>query len=222
MKKFFAFIIAVCCLVCILPACKSQSMLIDRVSQLRLDIFSGKSEHFLVKAWYGFTETPFDNDGNVKERVYQLTFSMPNLDVSNSTYTVNMEHNKKTYSQTFSVNPVTSAVNAVLNVSDFNLKEFIVTIKCDSFSQDVTLKSILPDNTLSYQNALSCLEKNQKTLIDSYYDQNGNFTAEIHLRVLLKDDKPYYYVGLASANGNLKAFLLDGITGEVLAIREIF
>ena len=42
------------------------------------------------------------------------------------------------------------------------------------------------------------------------------------VKVIVKDDKPYWYVGIASGGGNLKALLIDGFSGEVLAIREIF
>ena len=42
------------------------------------------------------------------------------------------------------------------------------------------------------------------------------------MRVIVKDQLPYWYVGFASGNEQLKALLVDGINGEVLAIREIF
>ena len=53
-------------------------------------------------------------------------------------------------------------------------------------------------------------------------DQDGNFNAELYMRVIVKDQLPYWYVGFASGNEQLKALLVDGINGEVLAIREIF
>ena len=83
------------------------------------------------------------------------------------------------------------------------------------------MKSTLPKNTISYTKALTCLQKSQAELLKTYYDSNGNFNAEITLRVLVKDSHPYWYVGLSNANGT-KALLLDGLTGKVLAVKDIF
>ena len=42
------------------------------------------------------------------------------------------------------------------------------------------------------------------------------------MRIFVKNDSPYWYVGIASGNGKLKALLIDGASGELLAAREIF
>ena len=107
-------------------------------------------------------------------------------------------------------------------MENFSEKEFTVTVFGNGKSEAVTLTSILPKNTISYQKALDCLYDEQKELIEFYQDKNGSFNAEINVRILVKNDKPYYYVGIASGNEKLKALLIDGISGKVLAIREIF
>ena len=57
--------------------------------------------------------------------------------------------------------------------------------------------------------------------LKNYCDEKGNFNAEIALRVLVKDNHPYWYVGLSNTSGT-KALLLDGFSGEVLAVKDIF
>ena len=83
------------------------------------------------------------------------------------------------------------------------------------------MKSILPENTLTVSQALQSLSEKQNQLIGNYTDENGTFNGEIHARILVKNDHPYWYVGLVNKDKNLKALLIDGINGEVLAIREI-
>ena len=58
-------------------------------------------------------------------------------------------------------------------------------------------------------------------MINGFYDQNNNLNLEIHARITVKDNAPYWYVGLNTKNG-LKALLVDGTSGKILAIREIY
>ena len=89
-------------------------------------------------------------------------------------------------------------------------------------TETVTMTSIIPDKTISYSTALNHLVQKQQSLVAHYTTDDGVFTAEIYARILVNDGAPYWYIGIASGNNNLKALLVDGITGEILAIREIF
>ena len=205
-----------------LCSCANINPLYDKVSELRSDLFLGEGEHFSLSACYGFKETPFLNDTLVNEKIYYLSFKLKGQPTDNSTKKISMEHDKKLYQAEFKLNPVTHTVVATFEVEGFNLKEFSVTISADSLTEKITLRSILPENTLDYKSALDFLYKDQPTLIEKYSDSNGNFNAEIYARVIVKENAPYWYIGIATGNDNLKALLIDGFTGELLAIREIF
>ena len=97
-----------------------------------------------------------------------------------------------------------------------------MSILSGSAPEVITLKSILPKNTIDYKKALDFLYKDQQNLIKAFCDESGAFNAEIYARIVVKNDKPFWYVGIASGNGNLKALLVDGFSGKTLAIREIF
>ncbi len=222
MKKICIAICFLCLVSFALPACKTQSTLLNYVSELRSDVFFGQNDNYSVKASYGFKETPFDNDAKVSKKVYQLNFVLLDMQSDQATFSVTFNFKDKECNALFKLNPVSHALTATVNVEDFDLKTFEVIIRRDSNSQTVTLNSLLPADTISPVQALECLEKTQKPLIDAYRSSDGGFNAEIYLRVLVKDQKAYYYVGFASGNQNLKALLLDGKTGKVLAIREIF
>ena len=40
-------------------------------------------------------------------------------------------------------------------------------------------------------------------------------------KLIVEKEKPYYYIGIATSK-KVIAFLLDGYTGEVLSIKEVF
>ena len=222
MKKFFiVFVTILLACFCLFSGCKKDEGLSKYVSQLHSDVFSGKSENFSVRATYGFVEKDFNNDGKVLTRVYQLNFHLLDKQLDQQTYYVYLSHNGHEYQGSFSLNPTTHTLNCSLQIENFNDKEFTITVGTSVEKEEVLLKSIVPKNTLSQEKALEKLKKNQPSLINSYYE-NGKFTAEIYQRIVVKDQKSYWYIGFASGNGNLKALLLDGFTGEVLAIREVF
>jgi hypothetical protein len=222
MKKITFIFCSLICLVLFFIGCKNQNFLQQHVSELRSDVFYGQSENFSVKAGYGFKETPYHNDGVARSRQNLLTFKLLNKETEDTTYSLTLNFSEMDYKTTFKLSPITHTLTATLEIDAFNLKEFSVTISNASHTETVTLVSQLPENTIDYVRALDYLQKNQTELIKRYTDSNGNFQAEIYARVLVKDNKSYWYIGIASGNENLKALLIDGITGEVLAIREIF
>lgn len=222
MKKFFLFLIVFTCFTLSFSACKQDNILLSNVSEARYNLYQGQSQNFSIKAGYGFKETPFINDGKVGKTINVLSFKLLDKEVDDTTYTLQFDFNQTEYKGVFKLNPITSTVTCEIEVDNFDLKEFTVKISSGAESESVVLKSTVPDTAISYSTALDYLVKNQSSLISHYTDTNGNFHAEIYMRILVKDGSPYWYVGLASGKDKLKALLIDGISGETLAIREIF
>ena len=226
MKKIVKFILVFLCFCSLLSVsnygCAKRFQLSNYVSQLKSDVFFGESENYSVKAFYGFMESPFNNDGKVGTIKNQLSFTLLGKENDNATYTLSLTHEGKEYKTQFELNPVKNALTSSIEIDEFTQKQFTVKITCTSESEEVLLYSQLPEKTLPYKTVLDSLLSSQKVLINSFIDQQNNFNAEIYVRVMVKEEKPYYYVGFASGNDNLKALLVDGLTCEVLAIREIF
>ncbi|MBE7087457.1 MAG: hypothetical protein E7369_04065 [Clostridiales bacterium] len=200
-----------CCLS--FGGCKSTVNLGDYLTELQSDIFYGESEDFKVKASYGFkTENG--------KKVHLFTVKLLDRETDNATYYLRFNLDKE-YSSKFSLNPVSNSLTAKIEVLPFDQKELVVTVSVDSKRVDVVLRSIIPDGTVDYLSALNSLNETQPQLIENYKDENGDLVLEISMRVLCKDEKAYYYVGLTK-NNDLKALLIDGESLEVLAIRSIF
>ncbi len=202
-------------------ACAKPINLEPFISELRSDLFYGRGETLELKAGYGFRETPYVNDGKISEKISAITFRLLGVETTNTAYTLNFTYNGTNYSGLFRLNPISDNLTCEIPIENFSLKEFSVQVSFSSNTETIALKSEVPDGTISHAQALSFLVKNQSPLIEHYMDTNKNFVAEIHIRILVKDSRSYWYVGIAS-NHNLKALLIDGFSGEVLAIREIF
>lgn len=196
--------------------CAKKSFLLPYVSELRSDVFNGKSENFSIKAHYGYRETPYLNDGKVSPYSYELTFFLTGNVENNVSYSLELCPFNENINFELTNN---GTLKANYSVKDFSEKTFDVILHYSMESEKITLTSILPENTLNINEVLLKVEKSQEVLINSYYS-DVDFNAEIYIRVLVKNDRPFYYI--AFANGKtLKAFLVDGLTAEVLAIREV-
>ena len=224
MKKFW--IVIVSCFLCLcffgLVSCNQEKGLEPYVSQLTNNLYHSESQNYNLKAVYGYKEINPNQDGKVGQKAYYLTFRLFDKQTNMQTYSLQLEFAKKNYGGDFTVNPVSHTLTLDLEIEGFVCDSFDVKITCGDQTEVIKMTSPIPKNTLGYKKALLALQKEQGSLIKSYYDNNGNFTAEIYLRILVKDGKAYWYVGLAQSEKQLKALLLDGETGKVLAIREVF
>ena len=225
MKKIFSVIsLLLTCLILVgVCGCKNQTdNLMDYVSELRCELYEGASENYTLKASYGFKEIDYQNDGKVGKVQHFLKFSLEQKAIEETTYALCFEHDGKNYEGRFELNHTSNALILIINIEDFEQKSFAVQVGTLEQKEEVCLTSIIPQNSMTAQQALDSLCKTQKEMIDGFYDSQGNFTAEIYLRVMVKKEKAYWYIGFASGNKKLKALLVDGVSGDVLAIREVF
>lgn len=223
MKKFTFYLTLCLMLLCLFSGCKKQTNpLYDRVSELRSDIYYGQSQTAKISASYGFKEFPYAFDKTVGQKKYLLTLRLVDADLTETSYSISLVFKGKEYSSTFKLSPLNNDLSTYFEIPNFDLKQFDVTLKNGSEKEKITLKSIVPPDTITYKKALDYLKKDKPTLLNAYTDQNGKFLGEIFMRVIVKDGASYWYVGIATDKNNLKALLIDGKSGKILAIREVF
>ncbi len=222
MKILKTLIIMVCVLgLFTLCGCNNQLDLSKYVSQLKSNIYEGSTESYSLKASYGFIEDKTALDGKINTTNYYLTVKILNKQIDYSTYTLTFCQENKEYNKKFELNPISNCFSATIFIEPFIADSIEITITSTK-KETVALSSILPKNTISPFVALKKLQEQQPSLIKNYVNENNEFTAEIIERVLVKDGHPYYYVGIVESPTSTKAMLLDGFTGEVLAIRKVF
>ena len=220
MKKVIVFFALILFGVAVLfYGCKKEEPLLPYLSELRENIFEGEDGGLKIKAAYGFNEYPKNFDGKTEKKRYVLSFTLFGAETSAVEYSVGFNYGGTEYKSAFKYDPAEERLAADFFLDGFSAKSFPVTLSFASERREITLNSIIPEGTANYVEILTALRENQTAFIENLY-VDGNFSAEIILRVIVKNGKAYYYVGIAREN-YLKAFLMDGKTKEVLAIREI-
>ena len=221
MKKLLCCIIMVvfaCSFVTLHSGCEKSSTLLPYVSELKKDIFVGDNQDFNLKAYYGYKENPYASDGKVETHPYTLTFMLLNTKESQTAYTLTIPCINDCKLE-FTKNNSGKLVSSI-EIENFNQSSFDVKLQFSSQIIDIKMHSILPENALDIDSVLKKIEVEQSNLINNYMF-DSKFNAEIYARVIVKDDKAFWYIAFANNDG-LKAFLVDGVSGEVLAIREVF
>lgn len=230
MKKFLGVIVpsALCLLLALFgflflgfSSCHKHEPLIDRVSELRFELYEGFTDDYSVKAAYGYKEHPSANDGAIGNKVYALSFLLCDKTPDDVARVLTFVHGENTYRAEFKLNPANDSLCASVELADFAAKEFVVKIIVGSSAENVTLKSIIPERTITPAAALRALTEKQGDFLSAYKNEKGEFTGEISQRIIVKNEKPYWYVGIMNGKGGVKALLVDGINGEILAVREI-
>ncbi len=203
-------------------ACDGQPTLMKNVSELTEYVWQAESDDYILKAQYGYRETPYVPDGTVGTLSYGLTLRLtPKTAVQNAEYRAVLTLGETPYEAPFTLDPVRHKLNAVIPTEERPAERFTVTVTRAETEDCLELVSLLPENTLNASQALEALETNQSDLLNDYRT-NGVFNAEITLRVFVNKEHPYWYVGLVRGEHKIVALLIDGIQGEVLAIRELY
>lgn len=199
--------------------CSKESKLLPYISELRETLYEGSSERYTVTAGYGFCETPRQSDGKVGELKKRLTVSLKGAD-ADVKITGAVAVGDVVCKESFKLNPVTFMLTAEFPM-DAPPSQVNLTLSENGNDEEVILLPAVPEGSFGYKQTLKYLEANQPGLIENY-ESNGAFAGEIALRILVRNEKPYWYVGLTDQHGKTKALLIDGTDGNVLAVKDIF
>jgi hypothetical protein len=225
MKKLFCLLLSVSLIVSTITlfGCK-KNHLVNHVSEFRSQIYQGETDgeqKISVKCAYGFIEQPYVLDGKTGEIIYRLKFKISGDLDSNVSYSIAFTHDGFNYKKEFQHSKINNSYTASFEINDFELLEFDVNIFVGAKSSTAKLKSIVPSGVLSCEQVLNKLEELQPNLIKEKTGEDGTFNAEIYMRILVKNEYPYYYIGVSHQN-KIKAFLMDAKTGKILAVRDVF
>ena len=201
----------------LLSSCKKQDNYFNYLTECRSDIFLGEKNGLKLKATYGFI---LKEKSVEKAKHYQLKFTLFGNIKDFSTYSLVFNYKGLEYKSNFSLDALSNTLYCQFDINDFAEKTFSVEVVLTSIREQIELSSIVPKNTLPPTEALNILWKNQPELMNSFI-KDGVFNGELILRVIVKENAPYYYIGIKQRE-KLIAFLLDGFTGKELAVRNIY
>ena len=222
MKKIFCLLSIL--IFFVLPfsfACQKSPSASDIVSEVRFNVYEGVGEKTAVTSDLSFREFPLDND--MKKGVVKYCASFRLLPKDNNlekNYKLSFSLNGLTYGDDFEIDEVSGFLTCII-IFDKKTEydELEITVSTTDFSEKITLKSLLPKDTITYKTALEKASEVLADLFEQNRTENG-INGEIRMRVIVKNGKAFWYAGYHYSDTDCVALLLDGSTGELLARRN--
>ena len=218
-QKFWRKLLALALICCYLPflgSCKKTVDYFSYVSELRNNVFLYKDDHLSLRIYSSIKESPYRSDGvvNALNTRTEIRLIAPS---GEQTYSVFFTLNEMEYGGEMSFDNVKSEYYYACPVDVSACTELSIRLVCGTNEKVYVAKSVLTSDTLTPKQTLDLLIEKEQDFFNTLTDKYG-FAGEIHLR-LLYEETPYYYVGVTDRNGNATAFLINAITGQILAKR---
>lgn len=198
--------------------CSKDTSLEKYVSEKKTEIFYCEQDGFELTASFSQKEYPYCADGIVGDLsdLFEIKLKAPD---NSAEYNISFTAGDKEYSGEMSFESVRQIYTFSQSIPCPKEKQITFTVFCGENKTSMTAVSVKGENTLSVSEVLKCIQKAQTEKIASL-TQNGNFTAEIYLRLVYKEGECFYYAAISDRTGNTCSMLIDADTGEILAMRE--
>ncbi len=215
MKRFFCFLLVIIGSLFAI-SCNKQVDLTMYISQLRVGIYQGETSGYKLTVYSEKREDPFCWDGYVGTTKNLLICKVESNKENLDDLSIEFNIDNKNYTRKFEFNPISAKYTSEIEVSSLiTVPNLIGVINFNEEKVQINLNSKVVENTFSYKKALSSITSYDKTTVEKYFGSN-KVNTEIHIRLLKDDNRNYYYVGFLNSEGGI-AYLVDGLTGSVLA-----
>lgn len=211
---FTLIIAALCTAACLLSACGKNIDYSKYVSERRSNIYVYEDDNVKIKIYCSEKEQPYCADG-IKGEVTPFCEAMVTLPKNpEEVYISFCGHEGEMNYQA-----VENLFYLSVSAEDFKTDEIEVTLTCNDESKTYTALSVKHSGVMTCDEAVKCVAEHDKELFASL-TQNGLFDGEIFVR-LLYDEGCYYYVGVCDKSKQVKAYLLEGERGIIIATKQI-
>ena len=209
-------LLLVCLILPFFGGCTKKVDYFSYVSELRNNVFLYKDDSYSLRVHSSIKESPYLSDGVINQlnTRTEIRLIAPS---GEQTYSVFFTLNETEYGGEMSFDNVKSEYYYACPVDVSACTELSIRLVCGTSENVYTAKSVLTSDTLTPKQTLDLLVEKEQAFFNGLTDKYG-FAGEIHLR-LLYEETPYYYVGVTDRNGNATAFLINAITGQILAKR---
>lgn len=199
------------------PGCRNTINYFDYVSELRSNIFLVKTDDFSLRVYAVVKESPYSTDGIPHETFSRTEVYLIAPEGNKETY-VTLQIEEKVHNGEMSYDVIKGEYYFACSADVSSCKSIRCKIQYGDEEIELTVPSVLTENTITPQNALEKLRREREDVFSSLTDKYG-FAGEIYLRLLF-EGSPYYYIGIIDRNGNCNAFLMNAETGKILAHRQ--
>lgn len=196
-----------------LSSCAKKIDYYSYVSELRHDVYMCEEDSFELKIYITDRESPYNSDG-IKGEMQQVAEIYYTPDITPDEVCVSVGG----YSGEMNYVATTRSFYLSFSSDGFDGDELEVAIEEDGSTRTVNVINVKEDGVIDAKTALECaVEYDGKTFKGL---ENGSaFMGEIYVR-LIYDAGCYYYVGVCDRDGNVCAYLVDGLSGRIIAEKK--
>lgn len=197
----------------ILSACKKSVDYNDYISEYRKSVYLCKEDGFELKIFCSDRETPYALDG-MKGNMATVTEVYYSCNASPSSVVIEIDGQGGEMSYMSVTNSFYLSFSGDLG----DKQSVTVKLDVDGRESETEVKNVFENGTIDAQSALKCVtEYDGETF--GRLNKGNYFSGEIAVR-LIYDDGCYYYIGVCDRDKNVKAYLVNGADGRIIAERE--
>lgn len=215
-RRFFCLTLLIC-LIVFFCGCNRSIDYFSYVSELRANLLLAQDEQFSVRVYSLYKEQPYIADG-IKQECVERTEIRLIAPSGEQTCQISFTFDGKEYGGEMSFDNVKCEYFYACPLNIGECETLALQICYGETQTTLNAQSVLSKDALRAKDALNKLIEAEKELFESMTDRYG-FAGEIYLR-LLYEDAPYYYIGVMDRNGGTHAFLMNALTGKILARRQ--
>lgn len=233
MRRFIRNIV-ICFFICLigvtaLLACGSKEIFDNarlKISEIRNNLFVGKSENLIVSFTSGEREKEYRVDGkstgNVAFGVITVIVLKDNKFEKTKNFVINI--NGQDISGEFEINPYDNSLVYDIGYSVDDNTLISVSVMLDELYETVALENVSSSWIIKNIDALELACSNLKSDLKKYINDN-NFDMEVYIKILFDYDNlenPYFWM-VSFVGENLKdiSIVLDINSGEVLSKKVV-
>lgn len=205
-------------LAAVLFGCTTENGMTGLVSEYKSEIYTAQSDGATLQASFSEREYPYAADGVVsdKSEYFEIRATLPD---NTLTYTVSFAVGGKEYGGEMNYDSVKQQFTFSQSIKKPQEEEIAFTVAAEGENAPVyalTAKRLAGER-IGLTELLEKVCDSQKEIFTQF--SGTKFEGEIYVRLMVHQDKPYYYIGFIDKSGNCLSFLADAASGEVLASR---
>ena len=224
MKKFIILFLS-CALLFGCSNSKTYDMAKNNLAEVRYNLYSGKTDNISVTLMSGKREKDYVINGFCSEAIPfgVLTFKINESILLKGDVNFVLTVGTFRYDGVLEKNPFDgSYVYDLKNIID---SSEVITAKiiAGEFVDEVELKSVTDSFNVNYDNALRIACKELNDNLKSFIE-NDEFKGECYVKLICDDDVTglyYWYVNFVSRNGKNYCVIIDPISNEIMAKKNI-
>ncbi|MGN0819286.1 MAG: hypothetical protein ACI4M6_02695 [Christensenellaceae bacterium] len=190
-----------------LSGCSKNIDFTDKISQLRTEIYYGKTDNLEIFGYLEQRECPLATDGKVDAMKNYLILKIDNNGTLSGSTKAKVALDKE-YDVEFDFKPERDCFVSTIEIATFPDSQFNIVFGGDGANPvNVKLDLSTPADMQSYKKALTACEKFGKDVLTNY--ETNQISYEVHIRLVNSLDNYYWYVAFCDIEFT-HAYLLDG------------